>query len=127
MNNLIKYSISTIEGIDYFLEAIHDSELKYGCNDLRNAGIETDTEIGLVIMRGIHSVNQAGFIPQHHFKHVFSTNIETGEIVHDWRMSKTGFLLALMSATESNPLLDKIKIEIIQQIKWQRLTSYWVF
>jgi len=117
MNNLSKYSISTIEGIDFFVEAVHDSELKYCCNDLRHAGIETDTEIGLAIMRGIHSVNQAELIAQHHFKHVFSTNIETGEIVHDWRMSKTGFLLALMSATGSNPLLDKMKIEVVKQIK----------
>ncbi len=117
MNYLSKYSVSTIEGIDFFIEAVHDSELKYCCNDLRNAGIETDTEIGLVIMRGIHSVNQAGLSPQHHFKHVFSTDIETGEIVHDWRMSKTGFLLALMSATDNNPLLNKIKIEIVKQIK----------
>jgi hypothetical protein len=117
MNDLTKYAISTIEGIDFFVEAVHDRELKYCCNDLHNAGIETDTEIGLVIMRGIHSVNQAGLFPQHHFKHVFSTDIETGEIVHDWRMSKTGFLLALMSATGSNPLLDKMKITIIKQIK----------
>lgn len=68
-------------------------------------------------MRGIQSVNQAGLEPQRHFKHVFSTNIETGEIVHDWRMSKIGFLLALMSATGNNSMLNKMKIEIIKQIK----------
>ena len=31
-------------------------------------------------------------------------------------MSKIGFLLALMSAPGNNPLLDKMKIEIIKQI-----------
>jgi hypothetical protein len=84
---------------------------------LRNAGIETDAEIRLAVKRGIYSVNRAGLFAQHHFKHIFSTHIKTGEIVHDWRMSKTGFLLVLMSAYGSNPLLDKIKIEIAKQIR----------
>jgi hypothetical protein len=117
MNNIVKYSISKFDSIDFFIEAVHDSEFKFSCNDLITAGIETDTEIGMVIRKGIQSVIQAGLDPQHHFKHIFSTNIETGEIVHDWRMSKIGFLLALMSATGNNPLLNKMKIEILKHIE----------
>ena len=73
MNHLVKYSIQSIESIDFLIEAIHDRELSYCCDDLYNAGIETGTEIGMVIRKGIQSVNQAGLTPQHHFKHVFST------------------------------------------------------
>lgn len=117
MNDIVKYSISKFDSIDLFIEAVHDRELKYSCYDLTNAGVETEAEIRLVIMRAMQSLNQAGLDPQHHFKHIFSTNIETGEIAHDWRMSKIGFLLALMSATGNNMLLNKMKIEIIKQIK----------
>jgi hypothetical protein len=91
MNFLSKYSLNTLEGIELFVEAVHDTELNYCCADLRNAGIETDAEIRLAVKRGIYSVNRAGLFAQHHFKHIFSTHIKTGEIVHDWRMSKTGF------------------------------------
>jgi hypothetical protein len=117
MKDIVKYPIVDDDFIDLLSEAMYDAELKYSCNDLFMAGIESEEEMGIAILKSIQVINQVGLVPQHHFKHLFVTSIETGKIYNNWRMSRMGFLLVLMHASGNNPLLNKWKIEMVKLIK----------
>ncbi len=114
MDELIKYPLTEGEFIRLFRDAVYESELKFSCNDLKNAGIESDSEICTVLLKSIKSLKQAGLMPNHHFKHVYITELTTGITYHDWRISKMGFLLALIHSTGNNPVLNRWRIEMVR-------------
>lgn len=117
MMEILKYPLSENEIIGLFEEAMYDSSLKYTCKDLLTAGIENETELGLAIIKSIQVIRQSGLIPQHHFKHLFVTSIETGKTFNDWRMSRMGFLLVLMHSGGRNELVNKWKIKMASAYK----------
>jgi hypothetical protein len=117
MADILKYPVYEDELISFFADAIHDNELKYNCKDLYYAGIENDNELGDAILKSIQVIKQAGLLPHHHFKHMYVTELDTGNTYNDWRISRMGFLLILMHATGNSPVLNKWKIEMIKLIK----------
>jgi hypothetical protein len=117
MADLVKYPIIEDELISYFTGALNARELKYSCDDLYNAGIENDFELGGAILKSIQVLKQAGLQPQHHFKHIYVTELDTGKTYNDWRISKMGFLLVLIHSTGSNQILNKWKIEMVKLLK----------
>lgn len=115
MDEILRYPIDESEVINMLEDAIFDADLKYTCKDLYAAGIETERELRVAILKSIQVIKQAGLSPQQHFKHLYVTNIETGKTFNDWRISKMGLLLVLMHASGNNQLLNKWKIEIARK------------
>ncbi len=117
MNKLIKYPVDEKDFFDQFREALYDTELTYNCHDLLVAGIDSEPEMRIAILKSIQLIKRAGLVPKQHFKHCFVTSVESGKIYNDWRISRMGFLLTLLHAADDNPLLDKWRIEIVRSIK----------
>ena len=116
MKSLIKYPETEDEMLQALIEGFHDRELHYSCTDLHNAGLFDDYELMEAIREANQSLFHAGLNPQHYIKPIFVTNIENGETYHDWKMSRTGFLLVFLSARESNRLFNRHKIELINRL-----------
>lgn len=114
---MVRYSYTEEDLFESFAEAIYDSELKYCCNDLYKTGIDDEADMSMAILKSMQVLGHAGLLPRHHFKHIFVTNINEGNIYSDWRMSKMAFLLVLMHANGNNPLLNKWKIEMVKLLK----------
>jgi len=117
MADILKYPINEDEFFSFFADAVHEKELNYNCSDLYFAGVENDIELGAAILKSIQVLKQSGMLPQHHFKHIYVTELDTGKTYNDWRISKMGFMLVLMHATVNSPVLNKWKIEMVKLIK----------
>lgn len=117
MMEIIKYPLSENEMNRLFEEAIYDSGLKYTCKNLFTAGVENEAELVMAIIKSIQVVRQSGLTPQHHFKHLFVTSIETGKTFNDWRMSRMGFLLVLMHSGGNSELVNRWKIKMASAYK----------
>lgn len=109
------YTSEENDFFDQFAETLVNSELTYGCMDLRKTGIIDEADMAIAISKSMQTLQQAGIFPHHHFRHIFVTNIQTGNTYNDWRMSKTGFLLVLMHSSCKSPTLTKWKIEMVQK------------
>lgn len=116
MNGIKKFSILEDEMLNSLVEAIYDSELIYSSIDLYSLGIESPNEIDAAVMSAIQTIRRADLSPQQHFKYIYLTDIKSGNILHDWRMSKMGFLLTLLNANTTNSLINQLKIELINRI-----------
>ncbi len=116
MEEIVKYFANDNDLLDFFADAIYESDLKYSCKDLFNAGVDNEAELGDAILKSMKVIKKVGLRPKQHFKHLFVTNIDTGEVYNDWHMSKMGLSLVLMHVSGNNPLLNKIKMEMVRLI-----------
>jgi hypothetical protein len=117
MTAILKYPLTENELINRLSDKIHDLDLKYNCHDLYRAGIENETELKVAILKSIRVINQSGLAPQHHFKHIYITELDSGKTYSDWRMSRMGFLLTLIYSNANNHLINKWKIEILKLLE----------
>jgi hypothetical protein len=115
MYDLNRFFPEDNEMLTNFVEALCSANLQYSAMDLFRAGAESWKEIDGAVKLSIQTLIKANLNPQMHFKFRFLTDIASGNIVQDWKMSKTGFVLTLLNIQGKNPLLNKLKVEIIER------------
>ena len=115
MNNIRKYPMPRFESIHQFVDAYHETNLNYTCGDLFQAGLESQKELLNGLQHAIQTLKGAGIHTEHHIKHIFLTDIKTGEITHEWKLSKLGLILTAINTKSYNSNFNKFKIDLLNQ------------
>jgi hypothetical protein len=99
--NITRYEIPAHNEADDFVEALHSVEFRYTTRQLVVAGVQPE-EI-------IHSINKAikvcrlNFVdPADHFRSFYVFDELKGNLYCDWRMTREGFMLAIMNTPATN-------------------------
>ena len=116
MNSITRYPIDASEAINRFLDTVHDLEMTHTYRDLFLAGIDNGEVLYNAIQEAIRVLHLSGHNPEHHIKHIFLTDIQNGHTTHEWKMSRLGFTLTILSADGNSLRLNRTKIEIIRKL-----------
>ncbi len=115
--DIAKYPLIESEILNELIDAIYDKDLRYRCSDLFQAGIVDEKIMANALKETMHTLKTSGLVPQHYMQRNFVTDIASGEVFFDWRLSKSAFLLTLLHAAGENQILYKWKKQIIELLK----------
>lgn len=100
-SEIMKYEIRFIPELDEFEELVHSLEFRYSSRHLLIAGIEV-AEMPETIARAMRACKNAGIETRDHFRSLYIVDEKTSGVFRDWRLTRQGFALCIMSAAGVN-------------------------
>jgi hypothetical protein len=114
---IIKYPLPINEIVSRFEDVVNDCALCYRTVDLYKAGVETEADLNEALLKTIQILHKANLDTALYLKRIYVTEIESGKIYLDWRMSKIAFFFTILNAESQNPLILRWKKKIISMIR----------
>ncbi|MDZ4845226.1 MAG: hypothetical protein SH857_06715 [Chitinophagales bacterium] len=100
---------------DEFVNALHDSLLRYSMRHIILAGITSQENIMDALQKAMQICLLAGVNVRHHFRQVFVFDKNTGTTHTDWLMSKKGLNLIIMQSPVVNEQIARWLFELAEE------------
>jgi hypothetical protein len=96
-------------------EAVNDRNLVFNAASLSKIGFESFEEIDQAVERAMALCYHNGVSPREHFKTFFIADEDTHTLRKDWKLSRLAYTLVLFNGTSNNPVIARVRFEIIKQ------------
>jgi hypothetical protein len=113
--NITRYEVTMPGALDDFTEMVHQLQLKYSTGNLALAGLKAD-EVSCAVSRAMRICRLNDIDTRDHFRSLYIFDGKSGTVFCDWRMSRQGFMLALMNAPNCNPAIAYWQWELIGSV-----------
>src|SRR5687767_8061170 len=113
--NIALYEIMNQPELDDFTDIVQSMQFKYNTAHLSLAGLDHD-DITTAVTRAMRVCRLNGIETREHFRSLYVFDKLHGGTYCDWRMTREGFMLAIMNAPTLNESLANCQWEIIHKI-----------
>lgn len=104
---------------DEFIDSLADQQLVYYASDLlAQHACHTMQELGMAIKRATEVCHTLHLPLRENFKVVFRSS--NGEVVQDWRLSPTAYLLLVLNADSHNDIVARAQLEMVRRVLKQQ-------
>jgi hypothetical protein len=114
--HIARYEVVNHHELDDFVEALHHIQFKYSSRQLMLAGLSPD-DIPAAIGRAMKVCRLNDVDTTDHFRTMYVFNKQTGTTYRDWRMTREGFMLAIMNTPANTLQLARWQWELITSLE----------
>lgn len=112
---LIRYDTTPPHELEDFEDLMLSLQFKYNTIHLALAGIEPD-DILASITRAMKICRLNGIDTTHHFRSLYIFDDDRANTYCDWRMTRQGFTLAVLNASNPNEAIARCQWELVNKL-----------